>query len=262
MFNRIKTSLLNPSAIGQFIKDKVGYVFLYILFLSLCVSLPSIIKTSLADEMDVSVKESIIEYLYVNKIDGEIKNGALTALSLEPQKVITNIYVGVNSSEVNKQGIIFLFQDLVLEIHYSTFFIASYSYSELGLNDLSLKMVYQTDKVKLGAAFDKIYFDYQPAIVAFSIVYTFIFNVVSGLIVILLLTLFYQFVQPKLHFKHRFVLATYSSFIYYLMLLFSVLFQFSSLRIIGLLLAVIFMNKAFKRLVLVMVIAQKEKKDE
>ena len=72
MIKRLNMGLVAPREIGEFIHDKLRYVFLYILFLSLIVSLPIFVKTSLQNEMDSTLKNNLANTLYTENLANSI----------------------------------------------------------------------------------------------------------------------------------------------------------------------------------------------
>ncbi|NMA05039.1 MAG: DUF1189 family protein, partial [Acholeplasmataceae bacterium] len=55
MFKRFYVSITQPTHINSFLRDKLPYVFLYILFLSTFASLPNIIKAAVKNNFDMPI---------------------------------------------------------------------------------------------------------------------------------------------------------------------------------------------------------------
>ncbi|NLN50265.1 MAG: hypothetical protein GX149_01395 [Acholeplasmataceae bacterium] len=262
MFKRIKISLLNPSAIGQFIKDKVGYVFLYILFLSLFVSIPTIVKRSTTKTIDPVISQGVVNTLYTQKIEGKIVNAKASAQSIAPKSATSTVYVGFFTDDVIRAGIVFVFNEYTFDVYYAGIKVNSYSYEILGLEELTFNMTKTVDREKIIKALDFIYLDFKSITTTITSISAFIGSFISGMFIALLMTASYAFVTPKLNIRYRFILAAYSVSIYYLMNLFSVLYGLELLSFVGIVLAVVFMGRAFRKLILLTKIVQKEEKDE
>lgn len=260
MINRLKVSTSFPSAIGQFIKDKIWYVFLYILFLSIFTSLPTIVKRSLQTEMDSDVVMAFEQALFNAELPYVIENHQLkTQEKVAPSTIYNNMMLSLNQdANETVSGILYNFKLLNLEIYIGPIRVKSYTYEEMNVESFHFNLRHQGDNKTLKTILDYTYNNNRSLLgVSFgfgSVVVYFI----EGLFFSFMLAIILMLNTPRLKFKYRFIISAYAMTMYYLMTLIGELFGFGFLMFIGLILAVIYVNRAYRGLLLITVRKMKE----
>jgi|SRR5690554_1631870 len=262
MFKRIYTNLFTPSEIGKYLKDKVGYVILYILFLSLLATIPIIIQLSYTDIREDSFNKSIISSVSAKGLDAQIIDYKYTGSTIEPFAVSNYMFLGANSNNPNAMGITFMFNDENLNVYTAGQIISSYSYEALNLEALNLNLKDSLDKDKMEHAFSIVYKDYKPYIIVGESIGTVITQTILVLILILLFTGLYSFQIPKLLLKYRFVLISYASTVYFFTVLLDNLFGLEFISLIGIFIMSFNIRKAFVKTIAISLMQRKEQEED
>lgn len=248
MIKRLKAGLTEPKQLSQFVYDKLRYVFLYILFLSLVVSIPTFIKTNLQQGMDRQNKDNLINALYSKnptnsivdyKLIGDINDGIIFD---------DNQFIGFKASET-VIGILYNFTETTLDFYYGPVLVSSHSYTDLGLDSINFSMRSNEDKDKLSEALNIVHNDSKDYLIVVSTISAVMSELVLGLLLILIMTGMSSSNVPKLKMKYRFVLSSYAFTIYYILTFIGILYGLSFLRFIGIIVAQMFMSKGYGQLV-------------
>lgn len=248
MIKRLNAGLIAPKEIGQFIHDKLRYVFLYILFLSLIVSVPIFVKTSLQNEMDSTLKNNLANALYNENPANSIINYQLVGERNEGIFFQDGHFVGFKATET-VIGILFNFTQNSLDLYYGPVLVSSLTYQALGLDEINFNMRSSEDKTQLFEALDLSYQDYKDSYILGSVISTIISEFTLCLLLILIMTGLSAYNIPKLKFKYRFVLSCYAFTIYYFLTLIGILFGTEGLRLVGIVFAQVYMRKGYAQLI-------------
>lgn len=260
MINRLKVSTSFPSAIGQFIKDKIWYVFLYLFFLSVFTALPTIVRRSLQKEMDSDVVVAFEQALFNANMPYVIENNQLkTTEKVAPTMIYNNMLFSVNQdSSETLSGILYNFKLMNLEIYIGPVRVKSYTYQEMNVGAFHFNMRHQGDNKTLKNIFDYTYNDNKSLLGTSYSIGSVIMYFIEGLFFSFMLAIILMLNTPRLKFKYRFIISAYAMTMYYMLTLIGELFSFSFLMFIGLILTVIYVNRAYRGLLLVTVRKMKE----
>ncbi|MDD4824253.1 MAG: hypothetical protein PHU13_03150 [Acholeplasmataceae bacterium] len=248
MIKRLNMGLVAPREIGEFIHDKLRYVFLYILFLSLIVSLPIFVKTSLQNEMDSTLKNNLANTLYTENLANSIVNYQLIGEGNDGIFFQDGYFIGFKATET-VLGILFNFTQNSLDLYYGPVLVSSLTYQELGLDEINFNMRSSEDKTQLFDALDLTYQDYKGSHLLGSVISSIINEFTLGLFLILIITGLSAYNIPKLKIKYRFVLSCYAFTIYYFLTLIGILFGTEILRLVGIVFAQVYMSKGYAELI-------------
>lgn len=263
MFKRIYSNLFYPSEAGKYLKDKVGYVILYILFLSLLAHIPTIIQASYTDLNEENLIETFLLGIASEKITSEIIEYEYTGDSIEPFAVDKYVFLGFNSDNINSLGFTFIFKDETLDVYVGNNEIKNYSYLELNLDNVNFNLKDSADTEKIEKAFSIIYKDFKTYIVIGESIGAILIQAMFAILLILLFVGLYSFQEPKLLLKYRFILVGYSSTVYFFTLLLDNLFGLTIFSLIGIFIMGFNFRKAFiKTMEAILIQGKEEDEDE
>lgn len=263
MFKRINTGLFNPTEIKNFIKDKIWYVLLYILFLSILASIPVFIELAVVKDVDPRLQNSVVTKIQSKKLEGNIEDYKYVGEEIPLVNFNEQFFIGALTNDYQRLGFVFLFNEDKLNVYAGGVLYKEYTYEELKLETFDFQLDKKADRNSLGEAINIIFKD-NKALYNTSLSFIAVGNsFVSGLFLILMLTLLTAFSMPKIVYRYRFIMASYASTAYFLAHLLERLFAIDSLNIIGVVFAIIAVRKAhagfFK---LVINVRRKEDEDE
>lgn len=250
MFKRFYVSIIQPTQIGSFLRDKLPYVFLYILFLSIFAAMPAIITVSFKKNFDDFTIKNIENKLFLSETPKEIINYELNTLEEEAFATSDGLYV-ISFNKTSKAfKITFNFTKNNLELYFGPMLYKVYSYEDLNLENLNFNMKTNNDKDKLVLLFGSVYKDIKKVILPSFIIATIISEMMMYLILVLISVWSYSYFSPKLKMRYRFVLASYGFTIYLVSSLLAELYNFGLLRLIGAIAGFLFIRKAYLQLII------------
>lgn len=262
MIRRLNVGLFKPEEIGKYLKDKVGYVLLYILFLSAIVTIPTIIQHSVVNQLDLTTKNSFVSAIQHSDIDGKIIDYKYEGDSYAPISIGSQYYFGVKSNETYKMGFVFMLEDESIDLYIGGRKTDSLSLTSLELENLDFNLTQKQDRDILGNAFNEIYLEYKTFNVVISGFSELFAQLILALFLIFIVVALNSFAQPKMLFKYRFILTSYASSIYFLTVLFEKLFGLGFISFIGIILMSINLRKAYARLIRITLIEKRKESDE
>lgn len=258
MFKRIYDNLFKPSEIGKYLKDKVGYVILYILFLSIVVNIPLFIELGTTEKTEDAFKLSITNAVISEKLESKIEDYQYIGESVKPFVANNYIYIGFNSSATNLYGITFMFDNEELNIYVGGQIVDAYSYSDLKLENINFSLKDNTDKEKLQEAIGIVYNNYKTYIIVSTTIGLVIQAFLLTLLLILLFSWLYSYFIPKLFFKYRFIIISYAATIYLFTILLDNLIGFKFASYIGIILMGMNARKAIIKTIALTLFEKKE----
>ena len=249
MFKRFYVSITQPTHINSFLRDKLPYVFLYILFLSTFASLPNIIKAAVKNNFDMPIIKNIENTLFLIETNKEIINYELNNENEEAFFSNGGLYVISFNKSVNRFNITFNFTKNTLELYFGPVLYQVYSYEELNLENLNFNMKSNQDKDTLALLLAKLYQDIKPLLLP-SIILAAVLSEMSLYLILVLISVWsYSFFRPKLKVRYRFILASYGFSIYLISSLIAELYDFNLFRLIGIIIAFTFVRKAYAEII-------------
>ncbi len=250
MFKRFYVSITQPINIGSFLRDKLPYVFLYILFLSFFAALPSIITFGVKNNFDNLTIKNIENKLFLSETPKEIINYELNSTLEESFTTSDGLYM-ISFNKPNKATkITFNFTKNHLELYFGPMLYKVYSYEDLNLKNLNFNMKSNDDKNALVSLFGFVYKDIKPIILPSIIIASIVSEMGTYLILVLISVWSYSYFRPKMKMRYRFILASYGFTIYLISALLAGLYNFSVLRLIGAIIGFTFIRKAYLQLVI------------
>lgn len=248
MFKRFFSSISQPKQIGSFLRDKLPYVLIYILFLSFLASLPVIVEKSVQKNFDQSVTKGVENLLYLAETNAYIENYTFTADPMDVVMVEDGFY-GVSFFQPAKRfSIVFNFMETHLEFYLGPTLLKAYSYQELEIESLNFNMRTNYDKEKLNQLLSVVYQDIKPLFLTSNIIALLFNDYFTYMILVLISVWSYSYFRPKLKMRYRFILATYGFTIYSISVLLGNLYDFQLLRIIGVFIGFSFTRRAYMQL--------------
>lgn len=245
MLKRIYTNLFKPSEIGKYLKDKVGYVMLYILFLSLVVNIPLIVEISYTNTREENIRDTFTANIALAKLESQVVDYEYVGESVNPFFIGNSIYFGAKSNKIKYMGFTFMLEDSELVLYASTHKLKSYSYVDLNLDNIEFNLKDKADKEKMKDAFSSIYNDFKTMLIVGESFALVIGLAILAILIILLFVGFYSMQTPKLLVRYRFILISYASTIYFFNVLLENLFGFGFFSIIGIVMMMLNVRKAY-----------------
>lgn len=263
MINRFRVSISQPGRIGQFLKDKIWKIVLYVLLLSIICSLPSILNvcsykgfnTTIINEIDTiydKAKAQTTEEAIL--IPNDVK---IVSYKLEGKKkggFSYNEYLGIGINQSYNKGIVNIsFLESSIEITTTNVKIKSYSYNDVNLDNLDFYNldVSEGEFTKLISTLEYIVNDTQGLWGSAIIISNLFINVLDYLIMALLLAIAVMF-GSIIPFRFIFRITLYSATIGAVCMLLGNLFNISSAgEIIGFILAFIYTARAMRNIIAV-----------
>lgn len=262
MIRRLNVSLFKAEEIGKYLKDKVGYVILYILFLSLIVTIPKIIQLSVNNSLDSTTINRAVGAIQSSDIDGKIVDYKYVGKSFSPISLGGQYYFGVKSKDTNKAGFVFMLEEEQIDIYAAGQKTDSLSLKHLELENLDFKLSQKVDRDNLGNTFNSIYLEYKTINVVMNSITEFFAQFILAIFLIFLVVAINSFMQPKMIFKYRFILTSYASTVYFLTVLLDQLFGVTFISFIGIIMMSINLRKAYTRLLKITLIEKRKETDE
>lgn len=271
MFKRIKISLTEPKLIGQFIKDKKRVIWGYLLFLLLIITIPMLVKSFVKKEIDPLFKKELIKEFKNNDNDYNeitISDYKLIFEEKRAQKAIDPFHaISFNSalslddfsgSLLDQRLYHYNFSEDGIELYLGLNLIKKYSYQELELKDFNFNLPSKEDEDSIVSAFNAIYLENKVYFESLLVIGFYLSELFLLLFLILISTWIYKYQRPKLRARYRFNLTVYSYTIYLFFVLLGELFSIPFLKLLGILLAIIYLRMAYRQLIIISQIQIKE----
>lgn len=245
MFKRFYVSIFQPKLTGSFLKDKLPYVFIYILFLSLIVNIPSIIESSFQKNFNPSIKRSLESTLYKSETTATIIDYQLTTDESLIYQADSGSYAITFNGSPTSLNISFNFKKDTLELYVGPTLVNTYTYRDLELESIEFNMKKSQDRITFDHLLSKVYLDVKPLFITGSIL-AFIFNEFVTYILLVLISVWsYSYFRPKLKMRYRFIMASYGFSVFFITVLLANLYDFQLLRVLGVILGFSFTRKAY-----------------
>lgn len=257
MIERFKTCLCYPRLIGQYVIDRKRTIFLYMVLLSLLCLVPTfihIVRYSPTNNQAISnIKSEIME-----KADdlegGYILNGQLN-VTKPATLTVGSVRVIINDN-IDQDDLLYsfvaTFKDNKVNIYYNMVVGYSFTYQELGLDNLNFNSLidstsenYMTSILKLKGAIDIIYDEVRDNYIMVEIIDTYLMLVLEYFLISLLLAVVFR-MWRNISFKIILKICIYSLTITNVVILIGELFYFDWLFYVGVFLGAFYASTALR----------------
>lgn len=260
MLNRIQISVFQPRKIAFFLKDKMGYVFLYMALLALLATLPLAIQLHVVSPMTADVKQDITGVFIQKATPCQIVDGTLSCIS--PESITIGGIEVLFLSAPEPLKVQFVFESKQIALYSAGVVVDAISYDELGFDNLNLALQTQQDVDIFKAGLIRFGDQFQSLYASTLSVYIFIANFILYMLLSGIMAFSYGFRMEKLTFRYRFIMATYSTTSYFILALVAELYGLGFLMFLGMFLPFITMTIAFNGLLKMSKVVIKKKDDE
>ena len=262
MLKRLNVGLFKSEEIGKYLKDKVGYVILYILFLSILAAIPLMIRLGITNSFDDDLKANIINKIQNSDFDKEIKDYTYDGESFGPIEINSFIFFGTKTTDINRLGAVFVLEEKKVDIYFAGQKSSTHTLEELDLKEIDFSLKERADREKLGKALDIVYKEYKTQVVFYNVFVEVLGNVIAVIFLSLMFVWIYSYYQPKLLMKYRFVITSYASTVYFFTLLLDGLFGVEFISFIGIFIMGFNLRKAYSRLVRITIVEKGKDQEE
>ncbi len=254
MYQRFKRGLVKPSELSLYLKDSWARIGTYFFLLTLIIMLPFFI-TEYTTAGFTGHQMSVISAEFQQRLSGpyEIVDGELTIPSenLQDVKYVSiDLYtIGLINRPSNLEYQVIELVFTTTGIRYSVLRSNSmlYPYSEIGLENFSFNDYSSQNKDRLIYALNQVLSSNQVSNKTFQTM-IFWFSTIFELMFLILIASLFNRGQMAYPFKLK--IAVYASTIYVMCSLLAVLFGFGLLVYAGILMLVIYMNRAFSQIII------------
>lgn len=255
MFNRFRDSIFKPKKIAKYSMDKIWFVLLYVLIMTLICLLPTVITVATFDKIPSSSIRALHEIFEDNdKIPNiKIENYILTNTEETSITYYDNYSIGFNNPELNDTVITVIFNEEGINIYSNGIGSLFLSYKHLDIQNLDFGKLNQGDseEFKLLITYcDNIVNDYKMIWGTSVIIYSFIEILVVFFLFILFLT-FFEKLFCDYPFKIAFNIISYSSTVFFISFLLSQLLGMSFIYLIGIVISVLYANLSLKSITVI-----------
>ncbi len=260
MLKRINISVFQPSKIAFFLKDKMGYVFIYMALLALLATLPMAIRLFVVSPITTDVKQEITGTFIQQAIPCEIVSGTLSCQNPKPMTIGGIEIQFMTTPEPLK--VQFIFEAKQVTLYSAGVVVDAITYTELGFENIDLSLQTQPDvdifKVGLVRFGDK----FQSLYASTLSTYIFIANFILYMLLAGIMAFSYGFRMEKLSYRYRFIMATYSTTSYFILALVAELYGLGFILFLGMILPFITMTIAFNGLLRMSKVVVRKKDEE
>ncbi|MFA5692119.1 MAG: DUF1189 family protein [Acholeplasmataceae bacterium] len=253
MYTRFKDSLITPSLIVKYLKDKTSVIISYFLILVIIITLPIVIY---------EVSYTGLSSSQINKLTNEFTNNISGPYEIIDNKLeIDPVYYDlVKYLELDYYtiGIIntpsgfmdYYFRVVFTEngVNYSSLVgntNKTYSFNELGLNNFDFNNYSNANIERFVKGLNIVIKDNQAQYKMMMVLGSFIANGFELLILALIIALFNRHIMP---YKLKFKLSIYAISIYTVLSFFGVIFNLNILNFVGIIMASIYLRKATQKI--------------
>lgn len=227
MLRRLRASLANPSSIPEYKNDNIFLVLLYMIVFCFLATLPILITSVKTSGTSYSTKYQVRELLVENRdnvIQGGISDNTLT-ITNKVEGFVLGDTIGIILPTDNTDPLMLLqervyyaakLNDHNVEIYFLGNKVKSYTYTELGLDDLNFDFLYNNNYKertscfeRVENAYDKITNDMKPYWITFSVILEFLRIFVFAFIIDIICALLMRGLKG-LNFKEALVIVIYA----------------------------------------------------
>lgn len=260
MLKRINISVFQPSKIAFFLKDKMGYVFLYMALLAFLASLPVMVKQYVGTPIDVDTKQQITGVFIQKAPDCAILAGQM-ACGTQTHFDINGVSVRFLEAPT-AFDIQIIFESTQIAFYSSDYPIKTVTYRELGIENLDLSLSTETDVTLFKTALDAFSGEFQPIKASYISAAIFITNFLLYISLAAIMAMSFGFRMEKLIYRYRFIMAAYATTGYFILALVAELYGIGIILFFGMILPFITMTIAFNGLLRMSKIVIRKKDDE
>lgn len=263
MLKRLNISIFKPSKIAFFLKDKLGYITLYIAFLSLLASMPMILRIGFSNSAPKDIKDELTSTLIQKNNNCVIVDAKLDPNCTGEAFNYLAFRIGFNDNSENALYQV-VFEEESLSFYLDQTNVRTYTYQTLKLDNLSLNLATSNDQKAFKNAIDIIYMDIKPLALVYGGLMMFMANMILYFILGHIMAFFYGLRPQKLRYRYRFIMATYALTSYFVLVLIGELYGLGLVSYLALILPYIYMGIAFRGLLKMskIVIVSDQKDDE
>jgi hypothetical protein len=252
--------VFQPSKIAFFLKDKMGYVFLYMALLALLATLPMAVQLHFVSPLTADVKQDITGVFIQKAIPCEIVDGTLACQNPETLTIGGIEVLFLATPEPLK--VQFIFEANQITLYSAGVAMDSITYTELGFENINLALQTQPDVVLFKEGLVRFTDKFQSLYANTLTIYIFIANFILYMLLAGIMAFSYGFRMEKLTYRYRFIMATYSTTSYFILALVAELYGLGFLMFLGMFLPFITMTIAFNGLLRMSKVVIKKKDDE
>ncbi|MCU0104487.1 DUF1189 domain-containing protein [Acholeplasma vituli] len=260
MLKRIQISVFQPSKIAFFLKDKMGYVFLYMALLAFIASLPIIIKSYVLSPFTPEVEQELIGLFIQKAPDCAITNGEMTCVTTDGF-TYKDMRIHFNEPYDTFETQL-VFEKTGLGFYANRTQIESLTYLELGMENFDFDLTETKDIETFKTALVKLDANYRSFYATGFSLGIFISNFVLYLAIAGIMALSYGVRLQKLNYRYRFIMAAYASTVYFIIALIAELYGLGILMLVGMILPFVMMAMAFNGLIRMSKVVIRKKDDE
>lgn len=253
MYQRFKRSLIKPSELGMYLKDSWIRIWVYFFLLIILGTLPFLFiiyaNPGLSSSQIQNISANFVDTL---QGDYQVVDGSLV-MPVELESKINihefDLYAIVIShapKQFGYQQVGINFNKDYVSFHVSVYLVKTYTYSELGLNGFNFNDYSDQNINRFIKTINFIVSDNQTYNKAFQTLNVFINYLIEYLFFILMGVFLNRFLMK---FSLKFKIAVYALTIYVILGLFSILFSLPILAFVGIVLLVVYLNKAFSKII-------------
>ncbi|MBQ3253867.1 MAG: hypothetical protein IJA65_04850 [Acholeplasmatales bacterium] len=251
---RLIDCLCHPSRVGLYYKDKIHILIIYLV--SFCLALTSImvINSYSSSYFSKSASDNVSQMIINSEDKANIlyENNILTGDELVITSDNYEAYFFKSNFKKNTSKIIMHFQEEKVDIFYGIYKLNTYLYSESTAKGFNLENV-QNGILKDTLEFEAIVsgaFDSVDKAMSHMNFYMNMVNVFFTYVVILVIGIIYSyFTNPTIQTGYRIKLCIYSSLIFFVIMIFSILFSISWLQYVAFALPVFYIGITFSHIV-------------
>jgi len=260
MIKRINISVFQPSKIAFFLKDKMGYVFLYMALLAFLASLPIMIRQYVVTPLSPESRQNITGVFIQKTPDCTITGGELTCNSNADFSIDSLNIRFLQAPKPYEVQIIFETNQITL--YSDQLVLKSVSYVDLGITDLNLALTDEADVVLFKTALEKFALEFQSIYATMVSIGVFVTNFILYMSIAGIMAMSFGFRLEKLIYRYRFIMAAYSTTSYFVLALVAELYGLGFILLFGMILPFITMTIAFNGLLSLSKVVIQKKDDE
>lgn len=260
MLKRIHISVFQPSKIAFFLKDKLGYVFLYMALLAFIAALPIMIQSFVLSPFTPSVEHELVGLFIQKAPDCIISDSKLTCTTTEGFTYNElKIEFSQPSDTFETQ---FVFETEGLGLYVNRIRYEFISYEELGMQNMNLNLSNPSDVTTFKLALMTLDENYRYIYATAFSVGMFLSNLILYFAFAGIMALSYGMRMQKLNYRYRFIMAAYATTGYFIVALIAELYGLDILLLLGMILPFITMGIAFNGLLRLSKVVIRKKDDE
>jgi hypothetical protein len=260
MLKRINISVFQPSKIAFFLKDKMGYVFLYMALLAFLATLPMAIQLFVVSPITADAKQEITGAFIQQAIPCAIVDGTLECQNPEPMTIGGIEIQFLATPEPLK--VQFIFEANQIALYSAGVVVDSITYTELGFENIHLALQTQQDVDIFKVGLVRFGDNFQSLYASTLSTYIFIANFILYMLLAGIMAFSYGFRMEKLTYRYRFIMATYSTTSYFILALVAELYGLGFILFLGMILPFITMTIAFNGLLRMSKVVVRKKDEE